>query len=827
MTEKVSKKLNLDYCPYCGAILSSDILNLIKKGHKPVYCEFCGAEIKKRKYFNFYNSDNQSKEEIIDPNRFRITNYNPVSNPQSEIAFDIEFSKIFRENMIIVLSRLIYFYISKLYKIEKLKNCKKEITESLLDEIAGNLISIVNKRIKINFLGNLHNISIRNFEKLLKKLQDKIKSNQSYYNNFIIYLRWLIFTVFKLISEMWDNNNIPKFEETILKDLKSYGFDIYNKKINKRDSIEILKADKELIVDNNIDNKLLNEKKPHQSLYRDLEKLSWEFWFNTPWSEYQNSHILLKDYWRRRLNKISKIVIRYCQKYDNIPFKAYILRNGETEWKELKGLRDLKGIDKNSINFTLLNKFNIDLSKDILNIQLLYKKYQYKHLISTTVYSTKKLLNDLFDEINKLINKDLIKSTVEIILNNKKKNVNIIYGKKITQYALSLLMGQDRQYIGRVVKQNLRNNKYYIIDFDVLQILLKNILLIFKNYDNKLSEIAILKLKTVISDYMKINKKFFLAKKFHVLQYHPNIILDYFNKLFDDSHDLIERIEVGYWLGFIFADGYITRENEFGINIAIKDKSMLYKFCLAIGGNPTYIRDVITDTKKGKNYKASVFRIYNAKFCKFLRNYGVIKQKSTILSLPLDFLNMEENDNVMKQIFMAFLLGYYDGDGTENKGKINSGSKKFLEQIKFVIQKIFKIDSKSEVKEESRNGKKSYYYFIKNTFKKKMEENFKGSMARKRKYIKGNYDDDIINTHIFNLLCNYLNYVFIDDIKEIYNDVLEKNEVPKVLRLSEAKIKRLCVLNNISVHKLDWYKKRNLNLDEHKKSFKKKLQAIF
>jgi len=159
-----------------------------------------------------------------------------MPSSQGEVYFDPEFSQNFKDNLIIVLSRIIYFNISNLYQIEELKVNNTELSESILNTIANSLEPIMTKRIRINFLGKLHHISIKKFEKQVKKLQQKIHTQQNYQNSFKIYLRWLISIVFPIIIEKWDEINLPKFEETIRKDLKNYGFNTYREELEQSES---------------------------------------------------------------------------------------------------------------------------------------------------------------------------------------------------------------------------------------------------------------------------------------------------------------------------------------------------------------------------------------------------------------------------------------------------------------------------------------------------------------------------------------------------------------------------------------------------------------
>lgn len=49
-----------------------------------------------------------------------------------------------------------------------------------------------------------------------------------------------------------------------------------------------------------------------------------------------------------------------------------------------------------------------------------------------------------------------------------------------------------------------------------------------------------------------------------------------------DYFEHIDCSEKAYWLGFIYADGYITRKNSFGCDLQLQDKEHLHKFLQAV-----------------------------------------------------------------------------------------------------------------------------------------------------------------------------------------------------------------------------------------------------
>lgn len=114
-----------------------------------------------------------------------------------------------------------------------------------------------------------------------------------------------------------------------------------------------------------------------------------------------------------------------------------------------------------------------------------------------------------------------------------------------------------------------------------------------------------------------------------------------------------------YWLGFIAADGYISKNGHLMVSQAEKDKDTIYKFAEFLGSsvycyesktnpfieNSTTYRVNVSDKKLGR---------------KIREMFGLLPdQKKTYTSIKIDFIDTEDQA-------MAFLIGYLDGDGSLN-----------------------------------------------------------------------------------------------------------------------------------------------------------------
>lgn len=178
------------------------------------------------------------------------------------------------------------------------------------------------------------------------------------------------------------------------------------------------------------------------------------------------------------------------------------------------------------------------------------------------------------------------------------------------------------------------------------------------------------------------------------------------------QYDFFENINIeekAYWLGFMFADGYIVDyskkygEDKFGITLHSKDKKTLEQFKKSIKStNP------ITDVSSNGRQLHRII-MSSQKTVDDLISHGCVKQKSLILKPPI---------GVPQELVHHFIRGYFDGDGSIfwNKGaferrdtwntpsySINITSTK--EMIEWLIDQI----GFGNIQKEERRTKTWYY----------------------------------------------------------------------------------------------------------------------
>ena len=132
-------------------------------------------------------------------------------------------------------------------------------------------------------------------------------------------------------------------------------------------------------------------------------------------------------------------------------------------------------------------------------------------------------------------------------------------------------------------------------------------------------------------------------------------------KFNENIFDVIDCEEKAYWLGFIFADGYISSSPlcsdkkpryDFEISLKASDANHLHKF-------NKFMQHESDNVKLGKVSCNGIlcercrWSIVNKHLWNTLNNLGCTPQKSLTLKFP----------NIGSELFISFIRGYFDGDG--------------------------------------------------------------------------------------------------------------------------------------------------------------------
>ncbi|MFX1340566.1 MAG: hypothetical protein ACFFDK_18295 [Promethearchaeota archaeon] len=136
------------------------------------------------------------------------------------LQFDTSLPGNFKFNLLIILSRLIFFIIQSYGQKAHLKLKNNEIDESFTNKIISTLKSeILARRIKSVWKKKLYKINHKDFEKQYEKFQFNLKTDQIYHESFLKCVKGIIITVFKLLSGKNKKSDLSKFERAVIMDL--------------------------------------------------------------------------------------------------------------------------------------------------------------------------------------------------------------------------------------------------------------------------------------------------------------------------------------------------------------------------------------------------------------------------------------------------------------------------------------------------------------------------------------------------------------------------------------------------------------------------------
>lgn len=162
--------------------------------------------------------------------------------------------------------------------------------------------------------------------------------------------------------------------------------------------------------------------------------------------------------------------------------------------------------------------------------------------------------------------------------------------------------------------------------------------------------------------------------------------------------DKIDTEHKAYWLGFLFADGYILSKRErgrnesqsFGFSINIKDIELFEKFKQDLKSNhPVNIYSSSSNFSHGGDFGRILVTSQHMVDC--LKSYGMIEHKTTVLKMP----------NLPQELVPHFIRGYSDGDGSIVISHLKSGKIKYFWDItstKEICEAFLVFFNKSELK---------------------------------------------------------------------------------------------------------------------------------
>ena len=199
---------------------------------------------------------------------------------------------------------------------------------------------------------------------------------------------------------------------------------------------------------------------------------------------------------------------------------------------------------------------------------------------------------------------------------------------------------------------------------------------IIENYNNFSTKDLMLKFNVSKTPILRLLKK-------------NNVVIKT-SKIYDVDETYFEEInneEKSYWLGFLYADGYV-RHGELRLKLKRGDKKHIELFRDCLGSNHKIIDEIGKVVVSGRTYTSeySSLSIYNTKLVKDLIKHGCTNKKTFTITFP----------ELREDLIRHFIRGYFDGDGSiyQNKTKnlksfnVVSASLTFINSIINVFEKL-------------------------------------------------------------------------------------------------------------------------------------------
>ncbi len=290
-----------------------------------------------------------------------------------------------------------------------------------------------------------------------------------------------------------------------------------------------------------------------------------------------------------------------------------------------------------------------------------------------------------------------------------------------TKVALSRFLGHGEGYINKKI-QDARKNPTLLYGIDLIS-----------DWKEKLENAGYFNQKLVEIFDRYLENSLPLSNRMQIFKTDPQINLNYFKT--------IDSLEKSYWLGWLFAEGSVVvsyrNSNQFYnfvVEINVKDMILIKRFINAIQMNP-YKVTVYKRRRDDKVYYLVRIIFSNELFVRNLVTKGFPiasrhdEKKSGVIRMP-----RFENHNYA----IAFLLGFYDGDGSLTAGnrfrpRIASKSKYFIDDIKDYFDIDYAVETNEYKKNDGRITRSYKLELERNLFNQVMDLEIE-SLERKKWY---------------------------------------------------------------------------------------------
>lgn len=131
-------------------------------------------------------------------------------------------------------------------------------------------------------------------------------------------------------------------------------------------------------------------------------------------------------------------------------------------------------------------------------------------------------------------------------------------------------------------------------------------------------------------------------------------------KLDDTYFNEINTETKAYWLGLMYADGYLFGSNGVGISLNVRDRILIDSFRDAL--EATYPIHTYSGVTAYGHTEYSRLHVVSDQLYNDLTAHGCVENKTLVLQPPL----------IDEDLYSHFIRGYFDGDGTVSTHTKNS-----------------------------------------------------------------------------------------------------------------------------------------------------------
>jgi len=193
------------------------------------------------------------------------------------------------------------------------------------------------------------------------------------------------------------------------------------------------------------------------------------------------------------------------------------------------------------------------------------------------------------------------------------------------------------------------------------------------------------------------------------------------NRRYEVNHDyfnVIDTQEKAYWLGFLYADGYIRERksgNSLELKLSVKDYEHLLLFRECVGSN-----HLIKESQNKVKYNGGVsisnmvhLAMYSTSLVESIKKQGFHSRKTFTIEKP----------DIEKKLIPHFIRGYFDGDGSFSFNPDNHSIKTQIvtasdEFKKFIIDELednditIKLYSQIKLQIQNKMDNNKFYHYI-------------------------------------------------------------------------------------------------------------------